>query len=817
MRLHHLLRALIRVPAFAALVVFTLALGIAANTAIFSVIEAVLLKPLPFPNPDRIVDIDHEAPGVNIQHVGSAAFLHFTYREDSRSFQTVGLWRPVTFSVTGVGEPEEVRGLDVSEGVLPLLGVQPALGRLFTAKDDAPGGGETVVLANSYWQTRFGGARNVLGHRLLLDGRPREIIGVLPAGFRFLDQTPSVIVPIRLDRSATHLGEFNYSGIGRLKPGVSLEQAKADLARLVPVALHRFPSFSGMNPRMFEEARITPLVRPLAWVETGDISGTLWVLMGTVGIVLLIACANVANLMLVRAEVRQQEFAVRAALGASRGRIVRELLLESVALASVGGLVGIGLAYAALRVLKAMAPSNLPRVDQITLDGTVLLFAVAISLTAGLIFGIIPAFRHAGLRLGTTLRAGGRSLSESRERRRARSALVIAQVALALMLLIGAGLMIRTFQALRHVDPGFTDPDTVQTVRIAIPESLIPSGLAAIQTEQQIAQKLAAIPGVSSVGLTTIVPMDGGGWHDPLYAADKAYSETQLPPIRQFKFVSPGFFKTMGTPLLTGRDFTWADAFDKRPVAMVAESVARELWGTPVAAIGKRIRENPQSPWREVVGVVGDMRDDGVNQQPASNVMWPLLMDKFAGNDQIALRSVGFMVRTARAGSDSLIKEIGQAVWSVNPNLPLASVRTLRTIYDRSLARTSFTLVMLAIAGGMALLLGLAGIYGVISYSVAQRTREIGIRMALGARAQDVAGMFVKYGFRLAAIGVACGLAASAASTRLMSSLLFDVTPLDPVTYVIVAAGLVAAAAMASYAPARRATAVNPVESLRAE
>ena len=258
------------------------------------------------------------------------------------------MWRPVTFSITGVGEPEEVRGLDVTEGVLPLLGVQPALGRFFTAKDDAPGGGETVVLAHSYWQTRFGGARNVLGRRLLLDGRPREVIGVLPAGFRFLDQTPSVIVPIRLDRSATHLGEFNYSGIGRLKPGVSLEQAKADLARLVPVALHRFPSFSGMNPRMFEEARITPLVRPLAWVETGDISGTLWVLMGTVGIVLLIACANVANLMLVRAEVRQQEFAVRAALGASRGRIVRELLLESVALASVGGLVGIGLAYAAL-------------------------------------------------------------------------------------------------------------------------------------------------------------------------------------------------------------------------------------------------------------------------------------------------------------------------------------------------------------------------------------------------------------------------------------------------------------------------------------
>jgi predicted permease len=817
MRVPHLLRALTRVPAFTALVVFTLALGIAANTAIFSVIQAVLLKPLPFPEPDRIVDIDHEAPGVNIQHAGSAAFLHFTYHDDSKSFLAVGLWRPTTFSVTGVGEPEEVRGLDVTQGVLPLLGVQPALGRFFTAKDDAPGGGETVVLAHSYWQTRFGGARSVLGHPLLLDGRPREVIGVLPAAFRFLDQTPSVIVPIRLNRGETHLGEFNYSGIGRLKAGVPFAQASAELARLVPVALHRFPSFSGMNPRLFEEARITPVVRPLSWVETGDISGTLWVLMGTVGIVLLIACANVANLMLVRAEVRQQEFAVRAALGASRGRIVRHLLLESVVLASGGGVVGVGLAYAALRLLKALAPSNLPRVDQIALDGTVLLFAVGISLTAGLLFGIIPAFRHTALRLGTTLRAGGRSLSESRERRHARSALVIVQVALALMLLVSAGLMIRTFQALRHVDPGFTDPGTVQTLRIVIPESQAQDAVVAVQLEQQIAERLAAIPGVTSVGLTTIVPMDGGGWHDPIYASDKVYSDSQMPPLRQFKFVSPGFFRTMGTPLRAGRDFTWTDTFEKRFVAIVSESVARELWGTPAGAIGKRIRENLQSPWREVVGVVGDMRDDGVNQPAASNVMWPLLLEKFAGNDQIAMRSLGYMIRTDRAGSDSLIKEIGQTVWSVNPNLPLAGVRTLHTIYERSLARTSFTLVMLAIAGGMALVLGLAGIYGVISYSVAQRTREIGIRLALGARAQDVAGMFVGYGFRLAAIGVAGGLAASAASTRLISSLLFDVTPLDPVTYAAVSAGLVAAAAIASYAPARRATMVNPIESLRAE
>jgi putative ABC transport system permease protein len=340
---------------------------------------------------------------------------------------------------------------------------------LFNRKDDSPDGPETVVLSYEYWQTRFGGDRAVLGRRILLDGRPREVIGVLPADFRFLDQKPAVLLPIRLDRSNTRLGQFNYSGIARLKPGVTLAQGTADLARLVPLSLRRFPPFPGYNAKMFEEARLAPVLRPLQQRETGDIRAVLWVLMGTVGVILLIACANVANLMLVRAEGRQQEFAVRAALGAGHGRLVRELLVESITLGAIGGVVGVALACGALRLLKVMAPPNLPRLDQIAIDGTVLLFAVVISLVAGLLFGIIPAFRHAGLHLSTTLRAGGRSLSESRERRRARSTLVVVQVALALMLLIGSGLMIRTFQALRHVDPGFTRAEDIQTLRISIP------------------------------------------------------------------------------------------------------------------------------------------------------------------------------------------------------------------------------------------------------------------------------------------------------------------------------------------------------------
>jgi putative ABC transport system permease protein len=817
MRFAHLLRALVRVPAFTGLVVITLALGIAANTAIFSVIQAVLLKPLPFYDPDQLVDIDHVAPGVNIDHAGSAAFLHFTYRDTGKTFQDVGLWTPETFSVTGVGEPEEVRGLDVTDAVFPILGVQPVVGRFFNRKDDSPDSPETVVLSYEYWQTRFGGDRSVIGRRLLLDGRPREVIGVLPGDFRFLDQRPAVVLPLRLDRKNTHLGEFNYSGIGRLRPGVTLAQATADLTRLVPIALQRFPPFPGFNARMFEEARLAPVVRPLDERETGDIRAVLWVLMGTVGVVLLIACANVANLMLVRAEGRQQELAVRAALGAGRGRIVRELLVESVTLGAFGGVVGVSLAYAALRLLKAMAPPNLPRIDQIAIDGTVLAFAVVVSLAAGLLFGILPALRHAGLHLSAALRAGGRSLSESRERRRARSMLVVVQVALALMLLIGSGLMIRTFQALRNVDPGFTQPEDLQTLRISIPASQVADSAAVVQTEQQILNRLAAIPGVSAVGLTSVIPMEATGWHDLIFASDKVYGESQVPPIRLFKFISPGLLKTMGNRLIAGRDFTWTDVYEKRPVAMVSENLARELWQTPSAAIGTRIRENPKGTWREVVGVVGDVRDDGVSQKAPAAALWPILMDNFAGDQTRAFRSLAYIIRSPRTGSSAFIRDIGQAVWSVNPNLPLASVRSLQEIYDRSLAKTSFTLVMLAIAGATALLLGVAGIYGVISYSVSQRTREIGIRMALGARAQEVAGMFVRYGFRLAAIGVAGGLAASAVSTRLMASLLFDVSPLDPVTYAVVSAGLVAAAAVASYAPARRAAAVNPVESLRSE
>jgi putative ABC transport system permease protein len=808
-------------PLFTGVAVLTLAIGIGANTAIFSVIEGVLLKPLPYPRSDELVALDHAAPGMNLPRVGAAPFQYFTYREEGRAFQDVGLWNTGTVSVTGLAEPEEVRTLFLTDGVLPMLGVQPMLGRVFSRADDTLGTPETVVLTSGYWRSKLGADRSAIGRTLILDSRPREIIGVLPDSFRFLDRNVSLVVPYRFDRSKVFLGQFSFSALARLKQGTTIDQASADVARMIPISLTRFPPFPGGSVKMFEEARLTPNVRSLKDDLVGDVQPVLWVLMGTIAMVLLIACANVANLLLVRAESRQQELAIRAALGAGAKRIARELILESVTLGILGGFVGLALASGALRLLVTLAPGNLPRLEDITLDIPVLAFTLVLSVVAGLLFSAIPVFKYAGTQLGTTLRSGGRTASASKERHRARNTLVIAQVALALVLLISSGLMIRTFQALRNVHPGFVRPNEVQTLRLAIPSSQLKEEAAVARMHQAIMDKIAALPGVASVALTSTVTMSGQGWHDPLFAQDRTYSESGVPPIRLFKFVSPGYMKTMGGSLVAGRDFTWADAYELRPVAMVSENLARELWGQPPAAIGKRVRPYPQGVWREVVGVLSDMRDDGLNQKASAVAYWPLLMvDFFAltpDNRNFVQRGVSYVIRSSRTGSSGFVHELGQAVWSINPNLPLASVRTLQDIYDASLARTSFTLVMLGIAGAMALVLGVAGIYGVISYSVSQRTREIGIRIALGAQAQAVTRLFVAHGLMLAGVGVAIGLTAAFGIMRLMSSLLFEVSTVDPVTYAMVSLTLIAATVLASYVPALRAAAVNPIEALRSE
>jgi predicted permease len=815
--LKHVLRRLMRSPMFTAVTLATLAIGIGANTAIFSVIEGVLLKPLPYPHPEELAGVWHTAKGINIDDLNIAPALYFIYREEGRTFQDIGMWRGSSVSVTGLAEPERVETLEVTDGTLPTLGVSPILGRWFSKYDDSAKSPETVMLTYGYWQTRFGGDRSVIGRRILVDGEAREVIGVMPQSFQFLDLKPALITPMQIDRAQVQLGNFSYQAIARLKPGATLKQANADVARMIPLSLQKFPPPPGYSAKMFEDARIMPNVRPLKQDVVGDIGNVLWVLMGTISMVLLIACANVANLLLVRAEGRQQELAIRAALGAGWSRIARELMVESITLGLLGGALGLALAYAALRILVALAPENLPRIDQISIDPRVLWFTLAISLLSGALFGFVPIVKYGRAHLAAGLRAGGRTLSQSRERHRARSALVIIQVALSLILLVTSVLMIRTFQALKHVSPGFARPEEVLTFRIDIPDTLVKETDRTAHVQQNMIDAIRAIPGVQSAALLSVIPLDGQGWTDPIYAEGHYYAEGKIPPLRRFKFVSPALFQTMGIPLVAGRDFDWTDAYERRTVAIITENMARELWGSPAAAIGKRIRENPGGPWRMVVGVVGDVHDDGLDKKPASVAYWPWLMKDFEGSPDRVDRSEAFIIRSSRAASAGFLKDVEHAVWSVNANIPIARVRTLEQIYRKSLARTSFTLAMLSIAGAMALLLGVVGIYGVISYSVSQRTREIGIRVALGARQQELTRMFVRHGLLLAAIGVGCGLASAAALTRLMSSLLFNVSPVDPASYGAVAAGLVAAAVLASYFPARRASAVDPMEALRAE
>src|SRR6266851_5264143 len=571
------LRRLRRTPTFTAITLITLAAGVGANTVVFSVLEGVLLKPLPYPKPEELIGVWLTAPGIQLKDFELSPSDYFIFRDQNRTLQDIGLYAGDSVSVTGVAEPEQVSALRVTDGTLPLLGIPPLLGRTFTKQDDSPGAPETVMLTYGYWRRKFGGDASVVGRNIIVDGKSRQIIGVLPQRFHFLDwEDPAVIKPFQFDRNKTHLGNFSYEGLARLKPGVPVEQVSVDVARMLPIVMTSFPAPPGFSIKLFEDAKIGPNIRPLKRDVVGDVGSVLWVLMGSIGMVLLIACANVANLLLVRVEGRRQELAVRAALGASRGRIAADLLFESVLLGLLGSTVGLGLAYGALRVLAAIAPAGLPRVREIAIDGRVLLFTLLISLLASILFGSIPIFKYAGVRLSTGIREGGRALSQSKEQHRARSVLVVVQVALALVLLICSGLMIRTFRALTNINPGFAGPAALQTFRISIPGALVKENEQVVRTQEEILHRLDAIPGVASVSISSKVPMTGQGWHDPIFIENHTYAEGELPPLRSFRFISPEYLGTMGTPLVAGRQITWNDTYKKIPVAIVSENLARK-------------------------------------------------------------------------------------------------------------------------------------------------------------------------------------------------------------------------------------------------
>jgi predicted permease len=813
-------RTLSRSPLFTLVAVLTLAICSGADTAVFSVVDGVLLKPMPYPNANELVALWQSAPGAQFNggRLPTSASMFFTYAEHNRVFQRLGVWTAASASVTGIGEPEEVPVVLVSDGLLPTLGIAPLLGRSFSTGDFEPGAAPTTMLTYGYWQRRFGGERSVIGRTITGNGVTAEIIGVMPKGFRVEDTSGDLLIPMQFDRSTLMLPTFDYLGIARLKPGVTLAEANADVARMLPIWLSSWPPFPGGDARFYSDVwKIGPALTPLKQDVIGSIGNVLWVVMGTIVTVLLIACANLTNLLLVRGQGRERELAVRAALGGGSWRIARGLMLESLMLGLLGGVLGIGVAFAVLKPLLSLAPAGLPRIEGISLDGRAVAFALGVSLVAGLALGLVPALKYAAPRLATALH-GARAASQGRESRRAQSALVVVQVALALVLLVSSGLMIRTFLALRSVEPGFTHAAELQTFQLSIPAQLVSEPERVMRMEKEILDTLAAIPSVASASLASSMVMDGRKSAANIVGVEGVPADPTAPaPLRRFRFVSPGFLATMGTRLVAGRDLTWPEVYGATPVAMISENFARELFGEPAAALGKRVN-GADDRWHEIVGVVQDVRDDGPGQPAPVIVYWPTFKGSSgAGFGGAVLRGMTVVLRSPLAGTAALMQQAQRAVWSVNAALPLASPRTMQEVYTVSLARTTFTLMMLATAGGVALALAVVGLYGLLSYAASLRRREIAIRVALGAQDHHVRRTFLTYGLGLTLIGVVLGCVAAAAVTQLMASLLSDVTPLDPLSYALAALVLIVVAFIASYVPARRATAVDPAQVLAAE
>jgi len=810
------LRRLFKSPVFALTAIITVGAAIGANALIFSVVNGVILKPLPYANPASLVGAWLVAPGVMPGELQQSAGTYFMIRDSAESFEDIGLWQSSSATVTGRGEPEQIETLNVTDGTLPILGIHPALGRGFSKDDDLPQGPNVVMITYRYWQRAFGASPSAIGQSLMVNGAPREVIGVLPDDFTFLTANPLAILPMKIDRKTIHAAGFNYQGLARLKPGVTIQQANADVERLLPSLTSRFPLPQGFTQQMFEDARFGSLVRPLDVDVVGDIGSMLWILLGTVGLVLLVACANVANLFLVRAEARQQELAIRLALGAEARRVAWQLMSESLLVAMIGGALGIALAYGGIQLLVYLQPAQLPRLNEITIDPMVMAFTIGISLVAGLLFGAIPIAKYARPQMAAALKDSSRGSSEGRERHRARNTLVVAQVALAAVLLVASGLMVRTFLAIRDVAPGFRNPEAVLTLRISIPTAIVKDDSQAAETHEQIVRRIEAIPGVESVGVASSVTMDGNGNNDPIWVEDFPSADSSIPALRRHKYLGEKYIETIGNSIVAGRSLTWTDVHKAAPVAMISENLAREYWREPARAIGKRIRRNPKTDWVEIVGVTGNERQDGSTKPAPAIVYWPMKSQGFTG-ETFVQRSQAYVIRSSRLNAPGFLKEVQQAVWSVNPNLPLARVRTLQQIYNESMAQTQFVLVILGIAAAVTLLLGLVGIYGVIAYIVSQRRREVGIRMALGAQGDSVQRIFVTRGLSLAAIGLALGLIGAGALMRLLSSQLFGVNPYDPVTYVAVTAGLGLVALVATWLPARQATRIDPMSALRAE
>ena len=798
--LRHGARLLCASPAFTLAAVAALAIGIGANTAIFAVVNTLLIQPLPYKDPERLAIVwEHNLPRDRRNNVVSPGnYLH--WREMNSVFSEMSIVS-MTFrtAYTGDGEPEELTQQIVNATLFPMLGVNAALGRVFTPEEDRPNSNRFVILSDGLWRRRFGADPNVINRSIRLSGNLFTIVGVMPPGFSILDKNVDIWVPIGFSAEArTPQGRWTMV-IARLKDGVTFKRAQDDMTRVASQLTAMFPDFdTGWT------ARVVPLKEQL----TGGVRPALLVLVGAVGFVLLIACANVANLLLARATTRHRELAVRAALGADRGRLIRQLLSESLLLSVVGGIGGLALAWWALNFLRTVVATNLPiqRLEFVGLNGWVLLFACAAALGSGLLFGVIPAFTAAGISLTDALREGGRTGTSSRGRR-VRHGLVIVEMALALVLLVGAGLLARSFLSLMRVNPGF-DPSKTITMRVTLPSASYSSDSQIIPFFDRLFERIDSLPGVQAAGGISFLPLNGLGAATGFSIEGREKPRAGEEPVSEVKVVTHDFFKAMGIPLLRGRLFDGRDTAPNTRRVIVSESLVKKYFGER-DPIGQRIvlawyNEGPD----EVIGVVGDVRSVSLETEPRGASYLPPA--------RFAYPFMGVAVRTS-AGGPSIVPSIVNAVHQLDSNVPVSQIRPMSEVIAVSTTERRFTMGVMVAFSVIALLLAAVGIYGVISYSVTQRTQEIGIRMALGAQRRDVLRMVVGNALLLAVVGIALGSAAAFVLTRLMTKLLFSVAPEDPVTFGAVAVLLVGVAALASYVPGRRATRVDPVVALRAE
>lgn len=800
----------------------TLVIGIGAAVAIFALVNGVLLKPLPYGDPDGLVVPYHNMQLVGLSKGNQTAGTYRTYKKLARSLEAIGVYQRSAVNVSDSrsgAAPQRINSADITQSVLPILQVPPLLGRNFTEAEDAPKGPNVLLISEGLWRSRFAADRGVLGRTLEINGQTWEIIGVMPKRFRFPSAETQLWLPVRMDPNEPFPGGFNYDGIARLRKGVTIADAGRDMKAVLPRIVELSPNLApGVSTQMLlDQAKPLPFVTPLKEDVTGGISKTLWIVAAAAGVVLLVACANVTNLILVRADGRQRELAVREALGAGRRRVMAYFLAESVVVTLVSAALGLALAAVAIRLLVTMGPQAIPRLAEVHIDVATVVFAIVISAFVAFICSIVPVLRIGRVDLSHALREGGRGGTAGRARQRIRSALVAGQIALALVALASSGLLLRTFQRLNAVRPGF-EPQGLATFWVALPGARYPKDSSVVRFYAQLIDRVRALPGVKDAGLTSRIPFGPNGWNqNPFYPEDDlATYANKIPPLNFYTTIDGGYFHAMGIPLIAGKTFDRLEL--QRPgEAIISRQTAMKFWkdSTGRQVIGKRFRELPNGPWVTVIGVVGETRDTSLAMPPSMVVYRPETpgMREFDGQAQWTMALV---VRTT-GEPNAITPTIQRALRDLDPTLPLFDVRAMTDIMAGSMAQLSFTIIVLGAAALVTLILGAIGLYGVMAYVVSLRTRELAVRIALGATPSAVVRMLTRQGVAVTGFGIGGGLVLFVIVARALKSLLFGVASTDPLTLASASLLLVGIAALASWIPARRTSRVDPADVLRAE